>query len=194
MFGEILRFELRQQLKSPLFWIVALAFGALAFGVAASDTIQIGGGIGNTHRNAPYVVMQTLTVFSVLGMFLITIFVAGAALRDFEAGTAEMFFATPMPRTSYLAGRFTAGYLTSLAVLIFVALGLWLGSLMPWLDPARLGPTPVAAYGYSFAIFVLPNLFFVSALLFLLAILTRSLLGTYVGVIAFFVLWQIAGV
>jgi ABC-2 type transport system permease protein len=194
MFREILRFELRQQLKSALFWIVALAFGALAFGAAASDSVQIGGGIGNTYRNAPYVVAQMLTVFSVLGMFLITIFVAGAALRDFEAGTAEMFFATPMSRRSYLAGRFGAGYLTSVGVLLCVALGLWLGSRMPWLDPARLGPTSFAAYGYSFAVFVLPNLFFVSALLFLLAILTRSLLGTYIGVIGFFVLWTIAQV
>jgi len=30
MFFEILRFELRQQLKAPLFWIVAAVFGALA--------------------------------------------------------------------------------------------------------------------------------------------------------------------
>jgi ABC-2 type transport system permease protein len=192
MLWEIFRFELRQQLKSPLFWIVALAFGALAFGAAASDQIQIGGGIGNTHRNAPFVVVQLLTVFTVIGMFLITVFVAGAALRDFEAGTAEMFFATPMSRRSYLAGRLSAGYLAAIGVLLFVALGLWLGSLMPWIDPARLGPTSFAAYGYGFAVFVLPNLFFQSALMFLLAILTRSLLSTYIGVIAFFVLWQIA--
>lgn len=194
MFREIFGFELRQQLKSPLFWIVALAFGAIAFAAAASDTVQIGGGIGNTHRNAPYVVLQMLTVFTVLGMFLITVFVAGAALRDFDAGTAEMFFATPMSRGSYLLGRFAAGYLASVGVMLCVALGTWLGSLMPWLDPARLGPTSFAAYGYTFAAFVLPNLFFISALLFLLAILTRSLLGTYVGVIAFFVLWQVTAV
>jgi ABC-2 type transport system permease protein len=192
MFREILRFELRQQLKAPLFWIIALTFGAIAFGAASSDSIQIGGGIGNTHRNAPYVIVQMLTVFTVLGMFLITVFVAGAALRDFEAGTAEMFFATPMSRRSYLAGRFGAGYLASILVLVFVALGLWLGASMPWVDPARLGPTSYAAYGYTFALFVLPNLFFTAALIFLIAILTRSLLSTYIGVIGFFVLWQIA--
>jgi ABC-2 type transport system permease protein len=59
-------------------------------------------------------------------------------------------------------------------------------------DPARLGPTAWSTYFYSFGVFVLPNLFFVAALLFLLATLTRSLLGTYIGVIAFFVLWQVA--
>jgi ABC-2 type transport system permease protein len=192
MFREVLRFELRQQFKSPLFWVIALAFATLAFAAASSDQIHIGGGIGNTHRNAPYVVVQMLSFFTVGGMFLIAVFVAGAALRDFDAGMAEMVFATPVSRKAYLGGRFAAGYAASVGVLIFVALGLYLGVLMPWVDPARLGDTSLAAYGYGFAIFVLPSVFFTAALLFLLATLTRSMLGTYVGVIAFFVLWQVA--
>ncbi|MGH8216812.1 MAG: ABC transporter permease, partial [Rhodanobacteraceae bacterium] len=193
MFREIFRFELRQQLRSPLFWLIAFALAAVAFGVASSDTITLGGGIGNVHRNAPYVVAKMLGEFSVIGLFLITIFVAGAALRDFSAGTAELVFATPVSRRAYLGGRFAAGWLISVFVLVAVAFGLWLGSLMPWLDPARLGPTPWAAYGWSLAVLVLPNLFFLGALVFLLATLTRSMLGAYVGVIGFFVLWAIAG-
>ena len=192
MFREIFGFELRQQLKSPLFWMIAIAFGAVAFSVAVSDHVRIVGGVGNTHRNAPFVITQWLIAFTLLGMFLVTVFVAGAALRDFEAGTAELFFATPLSRKAYLGGRFAAGYLACVVVLGMVAVGLLSGSFMPWLDPARLGPTSLGAYVYAFAVFVLPNLFFVAALLFLLATLTRSMLSTYIGVIAFFVLWQVA--
>ncbi|HEX8740322.1 MAG TPA: M1 family aminopeptidase [Casimicrobiaceae bacterium] len=194
MFREIFRFELRQQLGSPLFWLVAVALAALAFGATSSDSIQIGGGIGNVHRNAPMVVITMLGAFSVIGLFLITIFVAGAALRDFGAGTAELMFATQVTRGAYLGGRFAAGYVVSVLVLVAVAIGMWLGSLMPWLDPARLGPTPWNAYGWALIVIVLPNLFFLGALLFLLAVATRSMLGTYIGVIAFFVLWQVAGI
>ncbi|TAN03784.1 MAG: hypothetical protein EPN36_11700 [Rhodanobacteraceae bacterium] len=193
MFREIFRLELRQQLRSPLFWLILVALAAMAFGAACSDSITIGGGIGNIHRNAPYVVITMLAAFSIIGMFLIPIFVAGAALRDFTSNTAELMFATPVSRAGYLGGRFAAGWLVSVLVLVGVAVGLWLGSLMPWLDPARLGPTPWAAYGWGLAVVVLPNLFFVSAFLFLLAVLTRSMLGTYVGVIAFVVLIVIAG-
>jgi ABC-2 type transport system permease protein len=192
MFREIFGFELRQQLKSPLFWMIAVAFGALAFAASVSDHVQIGGGIGNTHRNAPFVITQWLIGFTLIGMFLVTVFVAGAALRDFEAGTAELFFATPLSRKAYLGGRFAAGYCASVVVIIVVAMGLLSGSFMPWLDPARLGPTSWMSYVYAFAVFVLPNLFFVAALLFLLATLTRSMLSTYIGVIAFFVLWNVA--
>src|ERR1700759_892194 len=138
MFGEIFRFELKQQLRSPLFWMIALAFGALAFAAAGSGSIQIGGGGGNVHRNAPYVVTQMLMLFTLLGMFLITVFVAGGALRDYDNGTAELFFSTPISRGAYLGGRFTAGYLAALIVLVVVALGLMTGVLMPWVDPERL--------------------------------------------------------
>jgi len=192
MLREVLRFELRQQLKSPLFWVIALAFAALAFAAAGSDHIRVGGGIGNIHRNAPFVVAQMLLIFTVIGMFLVAVFVAGAALRDFDTGMAEMIFATPVSRRAYLGGRFVAGYLASVVVIVFVAVGLYLGVLMPWVDPARLGATSLAAYGYGFAVFVLPTMFFIAAFLFLLATLTRSMLGTYVGLIAFFVLWQVA--
>ncbi|HEU0277405.1 MAG TPA: M1 family aminopeptidase [Rhodanobacteraceae bacterium] len=193
MFRAMFGFELRQQLRSPLFWLIVVALAALAFGAAASDSVQIGGGIGGVHRNAPYVVISLLVAFSILGVFLITIFVAGAALRDFNSNTAELVFATPVTRTAYLGGRFAAGYVVSVLVLVAMAIGLWLGSLMPWLDPVRLGPTPWAAYGWGLGVIVLPNLFYLSALLFLLAIVTRSILGTYVGVIAFIVLVVVAG-
>ncbi|HEX7325963.1 MAG TPA: ABC transporter permease subunit, partial [Rhodanobacteraceae bacterium] len=192
MFSQVFKFELRQQLKSPLFWLIAAALAALAFGAASSDSIQIGGGIGAVHRNAPLVVITMLTVMSIIGLFLITIFVAGAALRDFSANTADMMFATPISRSAYLGGRFAAGWLVSVLVMIAVAFGLWLGSLMPWIDATRLGPTPWAAFGWGLGVLVLPNLFFLAALVFLLAVVTRSMLGAYVGIIAFFVLYAIA--
>ncbi len=188
MFGEIFRFELRQRLRSPLFWITVLVFAALAFGVAASDATSAGGGAGNVHRNAPLVVINLLNSFTFLALFLVASFVAGAALRDFEAGTAELFFAMPMPRASYLGGRLAAGYAAALIVMLVAALGMLLGAAMPWLDPARLGPTSFGAYGWSFAVVILPNLLFLSALLFLLATLTRSMLYTYIGIIAVLVL------
>ncbi len=193
-FREIFVFELRQQLRSPLFWMIAFVLGALAFAAVGSDHVQVGGGIGNTHRNAPYAVVEMLAAFTLFGMFLIPMFVAGAALRDFDAGTAELFFATPMSRKAYLGGRFTAGYVASVGMMVVIAIGMLTGVLMPWVDAARVGPTPWDAYAWAFGVIVLPSLFFLSAFLFLLATLTRSMLSTYIGVIGFFVLFLIAGV
>ncbi|MDN5925054.1 MAG: hypothetical protein L0H70_08655, partial [Xanthomonadales bacterium] len=78
MWREVLRFELRQQLRAPLFWIVAVVFALLAFAFITTDAVSIGGGMGNVHRNAPIVIIRMLAVFSLIGMFLVAIFVAGA--------------------------------------------------------------------------------------------------------------------
>ena len=193
MFFEILRFELRQQLRAPLFWIVAAAFGALAFAFASTDMVIAGGASGNVLRNAPLVIVRLLGVLTVLSVFLITIFVAGAALRDFDQRTSELFFSTPMSRGAYLGGRFAAGYLAALAIMLVCALGLALGGAMPWIDAARLGPASWHGYAWSLGVMVIPNMLFIAALLFLLATTTRSLLATYIGVIAYFVLSGVTG-
>ncbi len=190
-FFEIFAFELRQQLKAPLFWIVALTFGALAFALASTDAVILGGASGNVLRNAPLVIVRLLSVLTVLSIFLVTIFIAAAALRDFDQRTSELFFATPMSRGAYLGGRFAAGYVASLAIMLACALGLALGGMMPWLDAARLGPADWHGYAWAFGVMVVPDMLFIAALLYLLATTTRSLLATYIGVIVYFVLQSV---
>ncbi|MEO8011629.1 MAG: M1 family aminopeptidase [Dokdonella sp.] len=193
MLRHLLAFECRQILRNGVFWVVALFWGINAFAISTSEGVSLVGAVGNVLRNAPYVVIYSLGVMSVFSLFLVTIFVAGTALRDFELRTAELFFATPMKKRDYLLGRFGGGLLAAIGVMLVAALGLWLGSMMPWLDAARLGPTRIDAYLWGLFVIVLPNLFFISALLFAIAMLTRSMLFTYLGVIAFFVLWTVAG-
>ncbi|MBP1206441.1 ABC-type transport system involved in multi-copper enzyme maturation permease subunit [Duganella sp. 1411] len=193
MLLEFFKFDLRYQLRQPLLWVSGLILGLMAFGATTSDAIQVGGAIGNVHRNAPTVVAQILGTFTVISMFIVTIFIAGTVLRDSEVGISDMLFATPMRKYQYLLGRFSAGLVACLAIFVLVAVGMLLGPLMPWVDTARVGPLPGAAYLWSFAFFVIPNLLFVGALLMLLAATTRSMMLVYVGVLGFFVLWAVAG-
>ncbi len=194
MIREFFRFELREQLRSPLLWLVAGLFGLIAFSVASTDAVTLGSAVGNVNRNAPLVTLQFLVFASVLGLFVICIFIAGALLRDFEAGTADLLFSNPIRKRDYLAGRFAAGLTASLIVYIAFALGLFIAPYMPWIDPARIGPNALYPYAWAMAVLVLPNLLLTGALLALLAVTTRSLLAVYVGVIAFFVLFIVSGV
>lgn len=194
MFRHIFGFELRQQFTNPVFWVVAAIFALLAFGAASSDAVQVGGAIGNVHRNAPYVIVQLLAAFVSLSMLLVVIFIAGSALRDFDNRTAELFFTTPVKKRDYLFGRFGGGLVASAAIMLAVALGILVGTFMPWIDPERIGPASAAPYLWSLVVIVLPNLFFIGALLFCLAVATRSMLMTYIGVIAFLVFNIVTGV
>ena len=192
MILEFFRFELRQQLRSPLLWLLAVLFALLGFGAAASDAVQIGGGIGNVYRNAPSVIATWLTLFTLLGMLIITIFISGALLRDFEQGTSELFFASPIRKRDYLMGRLGAALLASFVVYLVIGLGIFIAQFMPWIDPARLGPVSLKPYLWTFAVFVIPNLLFTGAVLALLAVTTRNILWVYIGVLGFFVLYGVS--
>jgi len=194
MIGRIFAFEVRYQLRQPVFWIIATAFFLLSFFAITTDAVQIGGSIGNVHRNAPYVIMQTLLVLTAIGTFATTAFVAGSVHRDFETQSDALFFSLPMRKSDYLLGRFLGSLLIAVLIFVAVALAIALGSVMPWLEPVRIGVFRLAPYLYSFAVFVIPNLFLTGAIFFSLATLTRSLMYTYVGVVVFFVAWGIAGV
>ncbi len=191
---EFLRFELRQQLRSPLLWLMALLFALIGFVAAASDAVQLGGGIGNVHRNAPVVIVQFMSIFSLLGMLFVAMSINGALLRDFEQGTAELIFASPIKRRDYVAGRVGAAVICCLLLYAVIALGLFLAQFMPWIDPERLGPVTLMPYLWAMGVIVLPNLVFMAALLALLAIVTRSVLWVYVGVLGFIILYVMSGV
>jgi len=71
----------------------------------------------------------------------------------------------------------------SLLVFAGPVLGIVLGSQMPWVDAARLGPLSVAPFVWSMVALVLPNLVFTGGTLFTLAALTRSVVATYMGLV-----------
>jgi ABC-2 type transport system permease protein len=189
---EFFRFELRQQLRSPLLWLLGLLFAAFAFGAASTDVIILGGSVGNVNRNAPMIVVQFMGLFTLIGMLFIAMSINGALLRDFEQGTAELIFASPIKRRDYVAGRIAAAVIGCLVIYALIGLGIFIAQFMPWIDAARLGPVSLYPYAWTFAVIVLPNLLFTAALLSLLAIVTRSVLWVYIGVLAFFILYGVS--
>ncbi len=64
---------------------------------------------------------------------------------------------------------------------------------MPWLEPEQVGPFQLAPYLFALLVIVLPNVIMTGATFFSLAAWSRSLLFTYLGVVGFFVGFQIAG-
>lgn len=190
---EVFRFELSHHLRSGLFWMAGVLFFTLTFGAVTSDVVQIGGAIGNVNRNAPFVVVQILSVMSILGVFVSTAFVAGAVVRDYELGTDGVFFTTPVGKLQYLAGRFGGAFTVAVLIYVAVVVAIALGSLMPWLEPERVGPFMPSAFLWAFMWVILPNIFLMSAIFFSVATLTRTLWGTYVGLVTFFVGYLVAG-
>jgi len=191
-FGEFLRFELRSRLRQPTVWLFGLLFALMAFGATTTDAIRIGGGSGLTAINSPYVVTQMLGILSAIGVLIVTAFVATAVVRDYEMRTYSLFYTCPIRRGDLLFGRFFGSLAMAWVVFVITAFGLAIGTLMPWLDPARLVPHQPAAYLWTLVVLVFPNLFVMGAVFFGVATLTRRVMFAYVAVAAFFVVYIVS--
>jgi len=192
MLAEIFRFEVRYHLKQLVFYVCLIIFFLLTFGAVTSDSVQIGGSIGNVNRNAPFVIMQFLLVMSVFSVFTTTAFVSNAALRDFDLGTDALFFSSPMRKRQYLIGRFAGSFVVSLLIYLGVVGGIMIGSFMPWLEKERIGAFTLTPYLYSLVVLIAPTVLLVSAIFFAVAALTRSTMATYASAVALLVGYVVA--
>ncbi len=192
MFLAFLRFELRYRLRQPAVYIFSFIFALLMFGAMTSDAVVIGGATGQTAINAPFVITQMLSIMSVVSVVLVTAFVSTAVTRDFELGSDALFFTKPIRKGDFLAGRFLGAVIVAGIAMTAAALGLAVGTMMPWLDPERLVGFSITPYIHALGVFVLPNLLIMGSLFFAIATLTRRVLPAYVGVIAFFVIYSVA--
>jgi hypothetical protein len=67
-----------------------------------------------------------------------------------------------------------------------IALGLFAGTKMPFVEPGHFGPNRLAAYLWPYVIQVLPNLLFAGVVFFSLGALLRRMLPVYVGGVTLF--------
>ena len=182
----IARFELRTRLARLSTWVyfavffaAAMLWAAAAGGAFASANIVFGS--GKVWINSPYAVSQTVSVFGLLGLTVIAALAGRAVQQDFEHRTEAFFFTAPITRAQYLVGRFAGALMTLLVVFASIALGHFAGTLLPNLDPERIGPTRLVAYAAPYLTVLLPNLLWMGGVFFCLAALTRRMLPVYVG-------------
>ena len=182
--AAIAQFEIRYHLQQPLFYVLTGVMALMGFGMMASDAIS--SNAGNVYINSPFMIVNLLTGMTLIAMFVITVFVASAAQRDFELGTGALFFSKPIHKLDYLGGRLLGSLAVSVLVFVGCCLGLLIGTTMPWIDAEQLGAFSLSPFLWAFGVIILPNLLFLAALFFSLAALSRSLLLTYVAVVVFF--------
>lgn len=181
LFG-IARFEIRYQLRNPVFWVAIAIFFLLGFGLTASENVSIGTP-GAVHENAPYAIAVATTIMTLFYLFVITAFVANAIVRDDTSGFAPIVRATAVSNSQIVLGRFLGGFVIALLGYVAVPIGMAAGSIMPWVDPETVGPQRLTFYAWNYAVFALPNIFMMSALLFALATVLRSMMASYIGAV-----------
>ena len=181
MFKHFFSFELKFWLRGWMVWIFFVIVGLLFFGAVSSDQITVGNTLGNTYKNAPWVIENFYAVCSILTLLMTTAFVNSAASREFACNTNQIVFATPLKKFDYLAGRFLGSALVAVIPLLGVSAGILAGKYMPWIDAERWGAVVWMAHLKAILVFAIPNTLFIAAIIFAIAVLTRSTVVSFIG-------------
>jgi ABC-2 type transport system permease protein len=181
MFGHIAWFEIRYWLRSWMLWIFTLVISAMFLAAVSSDHLTIGGSIGNTYRNAPFVIENYYAMIGLFALLMATAFVNSAAARDFTHNTYQIIFSTPLSRRDFLFGRFIGATVVSVIPMMGVSVGVLLAKYMPWIDAERFGPVYWGAHLKGLLVFAVPNAFFIAAVLFAIAVLARNDIVSFVA-------------
>ena len=103
---KFITYEWRYWLKAPMTWILLGVNALLVFGAVSSDEVQIGGGVGSVHKNAPYVIQQYYGMMSLICLLMTTAFMNATANRDFQYNMYQLIFSSPVKKSHYFFGKF----------------------------------------------------------------------------------------
>lgn len=183
MLARIAAFEFRYLLRNPLLWIAAAAvflmpFASLAFGIGLEEDVKV-------FKNSPYEVISKYRIISCLFMFATTVFVSNIVLRDDETGFGPILRSKGIGKLDYLFGRFLGAFAVVALCLTLVTPGIWIGSLVAGAGADGIGPNRIGDHLYAYFLIALPNVLVTAAIFFALATVSRSMMGTYLGLVVF---------
>ena len=99
-------FEIRYWLRSVMLWVFTAIVALLVLLAMSTDQVRIGSAIGNTYRNAPFVVEFYYSMFWFITLLMVTAFVNSAAAREFASNMHQIIFTKPIRKSDFLLGRF----------------------------------------------------------------------------------------
>lgn len=195
MFGTIFSFELKRWFRSWVFYLyLAIFFGlsffmmAAALGYFESNTVTV---TSQTYMNAPISIYMLVDGLNQILYFLFPSIIGVAIYRDYKYETHHILYAYPFSKMSYLLGKFFSGFLITLIISLFIGLGLYIATVLPWANENLIGPNLFWNYAQAYLLGIIPNMLFMGIIVFAVTTLSRSI---YVGFIAVIVVLVLQGV
>ncbi len=190
MFKTIFSFEFNQWFNKPLFYVYALAlagFGALMMaaqgGIFESSTSTVSGLV---YINSPLQLTLFIGSFTSIAFFLLPSIVGATVQKDFKSDAYHLLYSFPFSKRDYILGKFLVGLLISFILLLILGVGIQMGVTLPGVDQNLVAPTNWSAFLQIYLIFVLPNLFLFSAIVFAVTLYSRSIIAGFIAIAVLF--------
>jgi len=145
MVAQILAFEFSQRLRRISTYVYFVVFFGLGFlfvlmsgGAFSGASVDFGTG-GRVLVTSPFALNVIIMYISFFGVVVSAALAGQATYQDVENNTTAFLYTAPISKFDYLGGRFLGALAVQVVIFTSVGLGAWVGTCMPWLDPARVG-------------------------------------------------------
>jgi len=180
-------FILEANFYFPRKWFLALLLLFTAFGGLLSVITSFS--FTGVFSNSPFVLTYTLGLVSLLNIFTIVILSSQIFLREIDTRFSAIIYATPLNKNTYLLSRFTLILLiTALSFLLFI-IGLMIGHLIQGDQQEKLMSVHLINYLQPYILLVLPNIFFCTAVISAVALISQSKMIVFLSGIFIYVLY-----
>lgn len=190
MLFQIFKYEISYWLKKPVIYFYFLAF----FGFTFLSFIGEGGYFLETIPSSPYQEIlnspsSIATIFQYMGkllLFLLPAIIGVSIYKDFKYRAHHIMYTFPIRKSVFLLAKFFSAF----AIVIFISsssgLAMIVGEYVLGVGNPKIEPFSALSYFYSYAVFVIPNLFFFGVLVFAIVALTRNIYSGFVTVVLLF--------
>lgn len=185
MFKDLLIQEVLYWLKRPATYFFTFAFCAFSFlmmaGSAGWFDPHVTDGQIHEHLNSYFGLHKIIQYLNKLMMVLLPAIVGSGLYRDYKNRVHSILFTYPVRKIDYLLSRFCASFLIVIIIGFLVIISMIIASIIPGLDPAKMGPLQISAFMELYFLFMVPNLFFVGALVFAVVLASRNIYFAFIG-------------
>lgn len=191
MFSKIFTYEIKHWLKQPSVWIYAAIFFLFGFGAMAISA-DILGEVSATRgsrafANSSFNVISLFFDFNLFILFVIPALIGGSVYRDYNSNMYMVLYSYPVQKKDYLLGKFLSSILVTTVIVLLIGFGLFIGSVLPGLNPALVGDNSILIYATPYFLIVLPNLLIVSMIVFSVVLHSRNIYAGFITVLLIYI-------
>ena len=169
-----------------ILFLIGFLVALIAGGAFTDANMQFGG--EKVFVNAPAI---TDAIFggidNFVGLIIIVAVIGNAVLKDFSSNTYSMIFTTPVSKSHYLFGRFSANLFMCLLILMGPAFGMMLGYATPWVNHEKLAAFSLMPYIVTYWQTIVPNTILMGGIFFAVSLISRDIFVIWLSLLIFFV-------
>lgn len=198
MFFQLLRFEIKDRVMRLSTAVYFLLFASLSFlmGITFAGAFKgasVSFGLSNKLSfNSPLPLFNLISLTSFFGLLVVAPIFGQSINKDFENKFSQILFATPLKKATYFWVRFLGSFVSSLLIMTAMIPGLWLASLMPFIDRSLIIEQHAWYYLAPYFVIVIPNILIFGSVFIAVISYFKKMAPVYVASIAVFTGWLIS--